>query len=88
VPIEPAGILFLSTTLGVLLFTLVAIAWVAGLVDVITKRKDLDRAKRFAWILLIVLLPIIGTLLYFALRPTLPDEAKKIIETRTGRPLE
>jgi hypothetical protein len=39
-------------------------------------------------ILLIVILPIIGTILYFALRPTLPDEAAKVIATRTERPFE
>ena len=47
------------------------------------KRHDLDRTKRLAWVLLIVILPIIGTVLYFALRPTLPEEAEKIISSRT-----
>jgi len=87
-PIEPAGILFLSTTLGVILFVLIAIVWIAGLVDVIAKRPDLDPTKRLAWILLIVILPVLGTVLYFLLRPTLPDEAERIIAMRTGRPFE
>jgi drug/metabolite transporter (DMT)-like permease len=81
--IPVAGILFLSNTLGGILLVLIAIAWVLGLVDVF-RRHDLPRTKRLAWVLLIVILPIIGTFLYFALRPTLPEEAEKIISSRTG----
>jgi Phospholipase_D-nuclease N-terminal len=81
--IPVAGILFLSDTLAWVLFVLIAIAWVLGLVDVVFKRHDLDRTKRLAWVLLIVILPIVGTLLYFALRPTLPEEAEKIISSRS-----
>jgi hypothetical protein len=35
--------LFLDTTLAVILFVLIGIAWVVGLVDVIARRPDLDR---------------------------------------------
>jgi hypothetical protein len=84
--IPVAGILFLSNALGGILFVLIAIAWILGLVDVIFRRHDLTRTKRLAWVLLIVILPIIGTFLYFALRPTLPEEAEKIISARTGPP--
>jgi hypothetical protein len=82
--IPVAGILFLSNTLGGILLVLIAIAWVLGLIDVIFRRPDLPRTKRLAWVLLVVILPIIGTFLYFALRPTLPEEAEKIISSRTG----
>jgi hypothetical protein len=82
--IPVAGILFLSNTLGGILLVLIVIAWVLGLIDVIFRRPDLPRTKRLAWILLVVILPIIGTFLYFALRPTLPEEAEKIISSRTG----
>jgi hypothetical protein len=51
---------------------------------VIFRRHDLPSTKRLAWVLLIVIVPIIGTFLYFALRPTLPEEAEKIISSRTG----
>lgn len=76
-PPLPAEILFLSTPLAVALFVVIAIAWVVGLVDVIAERPDLDRTKRLAWILLIVILPIIGTGLYFVLRPAADDGASK-----------
>ena len=81
--IPVAGLLILSNTLAGGRFALIAIAWVLGLVDVVFKRHDLDRTKRLAWVLLIVILPIVGTVLYFALRPTLPDEAEKIISSRS-----
>ena len=61
---------------------LILICWVLGLVDV-TRRPDFDRGKRAAWILIIVLLPVIGTIAYFISRPTLPDEADKIIKAQT-----
>jgi Phospholipase_D-nuclease N-terminal len=81
--IPVAGILFLSNTLGGILLVLIAIAWVIGLVDVVLRRPDLIRTKRLAWVLLIVILPIVGTFIYFALRPTLPEEAEKIISARS-----
>ena len=65
----PADILFLETTPGAVLIVLVLIAWIAGLADVIFRRPDLDRPEHLAWILLIVLVPIFGTGLYFVLRP-------------------
>ncbi len=51
--------------LGILIFTL----WVVGILDV-SRRADLDRTHRAAWILIIVLLPLVGTGLYFVMRPT------------------
>jgi len=84
-PIHPAGILFLRTTVGVVLFVLIAVAWVLGLVDVLVKRSDLNRGQKAAWVLIIVLLPLIGTFAYFIRRPTLEDEREKIIASRTGR---
>jgi hypothetical protein len=66
--------------LGVLIFVL----WVAGIVDVV-RRTDLDRTHRAAWILIIVLLPLVGTILYFVMRPTLPDERDGIIAAQTRR---
>jgi hypothetical protein len=66
--VPTADILFLETTPGAVLIVIVLAAWTAGLVDVI-RRPDLERTQRLAWILLVVLLPILGTGLYFALRP-------------------
>lgn len=78
----PLGIGWFATVgIGVLgLFIIVL--WVLGLVDVF-RRPDFDRGKRAAWVLIIVLLPIVGTIAYFINRPTLPEEREKIIAART-----
>ena len=62
-PAPVADILFLSNTLGGILLVLIAIAWALGLVDVAFRGHDLPRTMRWAWVLLMVILPIIGTFL-------------------------
>jgi Phospholipase_D-nuclease N-terminal len=69
---------------GGILGLIVVGLWVTGLVDV-TRRPDLEGNVRLGWILLIVLLPVIGTLVYLARRPTLPEEREKIIAAQTHR---
>jgi hypothetical protein len=70
---------------GVGIFGLVILGlWIWGLVDVMG-RPDLDGAARIRWIALIVLLPIVGTLIYLAKRPTLPEERDKIIAAEMRR---
>ncbi len=67
---------------GIGIFGLVAIIlWIIGLVD-LSRRPDLDRRAKWTWILLIVLLPIVGTIIYWVKRPILPDEREKIISAR------
>ena len=61
---------------------LILICWVLGLVD-IAKRPDLDRGKRSAWILIVVLLPVVGTIAYFISRPTLPEERDRAVRAAT-----
>ena len=72
---------FASAGIGIL-GVIILICWVLGLADV-TKRPDFDRAKKSAWILIIVLLPVVGTIVYFVMRPTLPDEREKIIRAQS-----
>ena len=61
---------------------LILICWVLGIVDIF-KRPDLDRGKRSAWILIVVLLPVIGTIAYFISRPTLPEERDRAMRAAT-----
>ena len=75
------GLWFLG--LGILGLLILAL-WITGLVDVI-RRPDLDRRSRWAWILLILLLPLVGTLVYLAMRPTLPEERDKIAAAQMRR---
>ena len=79
-----AGILFLSNLVGGILLVLIAITWVVALVDLF-RRPDLTGGAKLAWALLIIVLPLIGTIIYFALRPTLPDEADRIIAREARR---
>jgi phosphotransferase system glucose/maltose/N-acetylglucosamine-specific IIC component len=60
----------LTASLGLgwgILGVAVVVAWVAGVVDII-RRDNLSSQQRMAWILIVVLLPIVGTIFYFARR--------------------
>jgi hypothetical protein len=57
----------------------VTIVWICGIADLMTKRPDLDGRHRAAWILIILLFPLVGTLGYFFVRPTLPEERERMI---------
>jgi uncharacterized membrane protein YhaH (DUF805 family) len=45
------------------------ILWVVALVDLFRRWNELDRRQHSAWLLLIVLVPIVGSILYLASRP-------------------
>jgi Phospholipase_D-nuclease N-terminal len=69
--VTAADVGFWSLEVGGLLWIAVTIVWICGIVDLMTKRPDLDGRHRAAWILIILLFPLIGTLAYFFVRPTL-----------------
>ncbi len=48
-----------------LLGTVAAIAWVVAIVDMVRRRNSLSRGQVFAWILIVIILPVLGTILYF-----------------------
>jgi hypothetical protein len=48
------------------------IVWAIGIVDIV--RRPLSPAQTAGWILLVVLLPLIGTLVYFLLRKPTEEE--------------
>jgi hypothetical protein len=77
-----SGVLYIG--LG-LIALLAAILWVLALIDLISKRSDLERTQRWAWILIVVLLPIVGSIIYFAMRPVLDDEREKALKTAGRR---
>ena len=47
-----------------LIIVVVVFVWIATLVDLIRRRHTLSRGSLFAWILLVLILPVIGSLLY------------------------
>jgi hypothetical protein len=78
----PIAVGFWVFGLGVLgAFALVL--WIVGLLDVLRGRDDLDTRQRAAWILVIVLLPIIGTVIYFVRRPTSEREFEQAVRAQT-----
>jgi hypothetical protein len=42
-------------------------AWVVALVDMVRRRSALRRGQLAAWVLIVVILPVLGTILYFVI---------------------
>ena len=42
-----------------------AIAWLVAIVDMVRRRASLSRGQLGAWLLVVIILPVIGTILYF-----------------------
>jgi hypothetical protein len=61
-----------STAVWVFILIPLVVIWALGIVDIL--RRHLPPAKTAAWILLVVLLPVVGTLLYFILRKPTEEE--------------
>jgi hypothetical protein len=40
-------------------------AWVVALVDMVRRRHALRRGQLAAWVLIVIILPVLGTILYF-----------------------
>jgi hypothetical protein len=60
----------LWTTIGLLVVIIAAIT----IVDIVRRRQS--TGKMAAWILLVVILPFLGALLYWALRKPTPEEVE------------
>ena len=43
------------------------VAWLVAVVDMVRRRAELERGQFVAWILIVVILPVAGTILYFAI---------------------
>ncbi len=48
-----------------LLGVVAAVAWAVALVDMVRRRNALTRGQLAAWVLIVVILPVLGTILYF-----------------------
>ena len=42
-----------------------AVAWAVALVDMMQRRSALTRGQLAAWVLIVIILPLLGTILYF-----------------------
>jgi hypothetical protein len=54
------------TALWVVASVVLVVVWVFTLADIL--RRGLDRRQLLAWILIVILLPFLGALLYWVLR--------------------
>ena len=48
-----------------LLGVIAVIAWLVAIVDMIRRRAELSRGQVAAWLLIVIILPLLGTILYF-----------------------
>ena len=48
-----------------LLGAIAIVAWVIALVDILRRRAAFSRGQLAAWILIIIIFPVLGTILYF-----------------------
>ncbi len=44
-----------------------AVAWAVALVDIVQRRSALTRGQLAAWALIVIILPVLGTILYFVI---------------------
>ncbi|HEV3070656.1 MAG TPA: SHOCT domain-containing protein [Solirubrobacteraceae bacterium] len=52
----------------------VTLCWVAAIIDLLARRRDLPWWAVGMWLVFILILPVLGMLIYFIARPTLPEE--------------
>lgn len=64
----------MSTAVLVFIGIPIAVAWVAGLVDIV--RHPMPTGQRIFWILIVIVFPIVGTLAYFTLRKPTDHEVR------------
>ena len=71
------------TIVWVTLAILVFIVWVLSLVDIF--RRHLGTQRTIAWVLLVIILPIVGSVVYWVLRKPEPGEAQRIADAQRDR---
>lgn len=72
----------MSTVAWVFIGIPLLVVWVVGIVDIV--RRDMPRATKAVWIMIVLLLPFVGTLAYFILRKPTPEEIR--LTQRARRP--
>jgi hypothetical protein len=48
-----------------LLGAIAVVAWIVALVDILRRRAAFSGGQFAAWILIVIILPVLGTILYF-----------------------
>jgi undecaprenyl pyrophosphate phosphatase UppP len=65
------------TVVWILIGVIVVIVWVVTIVDIL--RHHLGTMQTVAWLLIVLILPLIGSLLYWALRRPSQEEVEREI---------
>jgi len=65
----------MATFIWIVIATAVAAAWLLGIVDIFKRR--LDAKHTVAWLLIVLMLPILGTILYWVLREPDPGDLRR-----------
>jgi Phospholipase_D-nuclease N-terminal len=83
----------MGTVLWITLSVLVVIVWLIGVVDIF--RRRLSVMHTIAWLLIVLILPLLGTILYWVLRQPEPGELERteaaerdIRRSRRDRPFD
>lgn len=66
--------LAVSTFVWVFILVPLIVVWVIGVVDIV--RRPLSGMATAAWIAVVVIFPLVGTLVYFLLRKPTPEEIR------------
>ena len=48
-----------------LLGVVAVIAWIVAIVDMVRRRAQLSRGQVAAWLLIVIIFPVVGTILYY-----------------------
>lgn len=67
-----------------LIFIPLIMVWVFTLVDIF-RRNDLSGTATALWVIFVLFLPLLGMLIYFIARPTLPEDIARQEEYRKAR---
>jgi Phospholipase_D-nuclease N-terminal len=65
-----------STATWVFILVPLIVVWVLGVADIV-RRRNLDRSAKAGWILIVVLLPIVGTIVYWVMRKPSDEEIRE-----------
>jgi Phospholipase_D-nuclease N-terminal len=69
-----------TTATWVFILVPLLIVWVIGIFDIL--RSPLRRSTKAVWILIVLILPVVGTVIYFATRRPTREEIEQIQAAR------
>jgi hypothetical protein len=64
-----------STAVWIFILVPLIVVWAIGVVDIL--RRDFGRGTKAAWIIIVLVLPVIGTVLYWVLRKPTDEEIRQ-----------